>query len=621
MFDGLQGRPPRPPGHRGPRAALSRPAAAALAAVLAACGDAEPPGAAAVAFPWDSVERAAPPAGLAIGFTSPFEKVFAEPPEGFTGTIGGEAEILLARNERESVQLVLLPVRRLGPVTVEAGVPVREADPAQSTAEVVEGPGPGPVDPVDGSPAIEVRVIGEVNLVSPRSPDGRPGWHPDPLLPNRPLSLEPRVPRPLLVTVHADSLSSPGRYRSELTVRRADGGELATATLSIRVWDLELPRVPRFLSANLAEWEIVTRMWPREQGFPAPDEAERTRRMLALAEIGFSNRLPPTVNLASGLRSWNWRGEGATDYGFPTHDRTAGGERVFNPARTDSLLDFMLARGANHFFLGVTGNVYRPRSEARGRSERLARYLSEYAAHLRSRGLIDRALVYGVDEPWGDEVGDARATYELVKERVGGDLRVMQNTNQNTPGALTRFLGAFDVLDINLGFHDDVELARYRLHRPDAFEDVWWNLNLWPDTRPNLLLEHPLIDARMIGPLSWAFGIRGFEYWDVLSLGSVGRYHPVAPDELRVRWDVDRRSLDGALVYPGRDTTIHASLRLEALRDGFEDYELLALLEAVDPGHTLLEVPIVRGIREYEERPERVLAFRREVADAILDRQ
>lgn len=600
VVDRVQGRRVRPPGHRVPGATTACTALIALAAGIAGCrADGDPPPDA-PPLPWDSLEAAVPAGRLVLGLTTPFEKVFAEPPEGFTGTTDGEAEIRLARNERESVQLVLLPFDSLASVTVEASDPARED--GRSGA---------------GIPALEIRVIGEVNLVTPRTERGRAGWHPDPLFPNRPLELEPRVPRPLLVTVHADSSTVPGRYRSDLTVR-AGGAALATATLSIHVWDLSLPRTPRFRSATLADWELVTRMWPPEQGYAPPDDAERMRRMLELATLGFENRLPPTVNLASGLRSWNWRGDGGTDYGFPTHDRTPDGRRVFNPARTDSLIDFMLARGASHFFLGTTGNVYRPSSEADGRRDRLVRYLSEYASHLRSRGLLDRALVYGVDEPWGDEVADARRTYALVKERVGRDLRFMQNTNQNTPRAIGRFLGAFDVLDINLGFHDAVELARYRLHLPEALAEVWWNVNLWPDSRPNLLLDDPLVDARMIGPLSWAFGIEGFEYWQMLSASSMERYHPVGPEELRVAWDVNRRSLDGTLVYPGRDTTLHSSLRLEALRDGFEDYELLALLEAVDPAHALLAVPTVRGLDDYDERPERLLAFRTLVAEAIL---
>jgi len=552
------------------------------------------------AFPWDSLARAGPPAGLAIGFTSSFEKVFSRPPLGFTGVLGDSAELLVARNERESVQLVLFPVTGLEGVTVDVG------DPKPIGASAVAVP-----------PRIELRVVGEVDLLHPRTAGGRAGWHPDPLLPGRPLRLEPRVPRSLLVTVHADEGVDPGRYRSTLTLR-AGGDAVARVTLSIGVWDITLPHVPRFKTASFADWGVPERMWPPDQGYTVPSDAERMRWMLELAELGFENRLPPTVYLASGLRSWNRRGDGGTDYGYPTHDRTADGGRAFNAARTDSLLDFMLERGANHFFLGTTADIYRPPAGTDERRERLIAYLSDYAAHLRSRGLLDMALVYDVDEPWGDAVEHARETYTLIKRRVGPDVRVMQNTNQNTPGAISRFLGFFDALDINLGFHDVLELDRYRLHRPDAFGEVWWNLNLWPDARPNLFLEYPLIDARMIGPLSWAFGIDGFEYWQLFSSSSMGRYHPVAADELRVRWEVNDRSLDGTLVYPGADHRVFSSLRLESLRDGFEDYELLALLEATDPGNALLTVPIVGGLADYEEDPARVLAFRRRVAEAIL---
>lgn len=140
-----------------------------LAVGSAACGAPVERPAAPAAFPWDSVAAAAPTSDVVLGFAAPFEKVFADPPIGFTGTLGSSAEISLARNERESIQLVLFPLRALGPIRVEAAEPVARRSGA--------------------APSIRIRVVGEVNLLTPRHPGGRAGWHPDPLLPNRPLAL------------------------------------------------------------------------------------------------------------------------------------------------------------------------------------------------------------------------------------------------------------------------------------------------------------------------------------------------------------------------------------------------------------------------------------------------
>ncbi len=97
----------------------------------------------------------------------------------------------------------------------------------------------------------------------------------------------------------------------------------------------------------------------------------------------------------------------------------------------------------------------------------------------------------------------------------------------------------------------------------------------------------------------------------------IGAYHPIASDELRVRWNVDRHSLDGTLVYPGAGGGIYSSLRYESFRDGVEDAEYLYLLEATHPDHPLLRVPTVTGISEFATDPAAILEFRRRVAAAI----
>jgi hypothetical protein len=387
--------------------------------------------------------------------------------------------------------------------------------------------------------------------------------------------------------------------------------------LAVRVWDVEIPETPRFKTANFADWRLPGQMWPPDQGYPQLDDAARLSDMLRLADVGFAYRLPPTVFLANGLASWDRGGRGQTTYGFPTHDTAASGEPVFNAERTDRLIDYLLDHGANHFFIAVTSNVWRHSPDG-GRRDRLVAYLNDYREHLSTRGLLDRAYVYNIDEPWNDEVQEAKQTYTLIREQVGIDLRVMQNTNQNNPRIVPELLGFFDVLDINLGFHDVTDVAAYRGRHPEALGELWWNVNRWPDTHPNLFVEYPLIDARMIGPLSYVHDIDGFEYWGMMSEGGIGNYHPVAFDELKVEWDVDARSLDGTLVYPAEDREIYPSMRLASLRDGFEDLELLYVLEGVDPGHPLLEVPIVRGLAAFTQDAGEYLRFRESVAEAIV---
>jgi hypothetical protein len=88
----------------------------------------------------------------------------------------------------------------------------------------------------------------------------------------------------------------------------------------------------------------------------------------------------------------------------------------------------------------------------------------------------------------------------------------------------------------------------------------------------------------MVGWLSWKAGVEGFEYWDVSSwancMKTMGNRRWI--DEVESPWTANAfgdYNGDGYLCYPGPNRTILSSLRFEALRDGFEDYEYLAVLK------------------------------------------
>lgn len=532
---------------------------------------------------------------LKVGITHAQNKVFPEKPYGFDGRFEGGAYIELAGNEYEAVQLVLFPGR-------SETVIVKVGDLRPQSGNAV----------IRASGDIDVKVVGYVNLVDVKVPtESRRGWHPDPLLNNQPVELRAERPQAFLITVHARAVTPPGDYRGGITVTA--GRRQMSIPLQVRVWDFVLPDVSRFKTTVLADWATPDDMWPMAMGYPRLTDEARMRHMLRLADLGFRNRLAPTAYLANGLRSWNWRGQGDTRPAYPTHDNG-----VFNAGRTAGLIRYMLAKGANHFFVGVTSDIYAIDELTASRESALRRYLEDYRAFLDAHGLLDKAYIYGVDEPWGEAVGHARKTYAFVKANGGRGIRYLQNTNQNNKHIIGDLSGFFDTLDINLGWYGETGLGEYRHSHAEALPEVWWNVNLWPDSHPNLFLEYPLTDARIIGPMSYKFGIQGFEYWDVLAKTGIGNYHPLSADELLVDWRVDKHSLDGTLVYPGEHHEIYSSLRYESLRDGFEDLEYLYLLESLDPGNPLLNVPIVKSLNEYATDPQAILAFRREVARAIL---
>ena len=531
-------------------------------------------------------------AKLNVGITSPLNKVFQSKPFNFKGSFSQQAKIELALNEYEATQIVLFPETDFTDITVSAGPLIHE----------------NKIDTLSPD-LIQINPIGYVNLKGGKETLGRTGFHPDILLPNQLFSLQDGIPQPVFVTVHTPPESRPGRYYSEITIKNEEGlNELLK--LSVLVHPVQIPKQRRFKSLSLTRNHNYSNLWPETQGFKKLDLKQEHDIFRKIAELGFRNHLPPTGFMVNGLVSSNRNGKSETYVSHPTHDRTTG---QFDAVTSDEYIDYMLTKGANSFFIGSTSDIYKYEHNSKEREETLLKYLDDLIPHLKKRGLLEQSYLYNIDEPWGEAVEHAKKIYRLVKKRYGDDIHVIQNTNQNNDRILGELKNHFQAIDINLGFYNVTDLQRYREKYPGIFHDVWWNLNKWPRTRPNLFLEYPLIDARIIGPMSFRFNIQGFEYWELVYIGKIKNYHPVKPNDFKLEWIVDNHSLDGLLLYPNENYDFYSSMRFENFRDGMEDLELLYLLQQLDPKNATLAVTIINDIDDYNESIEQYMNFRREL--------
>ena len=102
----------------------------------------------------------------------------------------------------------------------------------------------------------------------------------------------------------------------------------------------------------------------------------------------------------------------------------------------------------------------------------------------------------------------------------------------------------------------------------------------------NWLVENPLMEARVIWWNAYQYQVEGFLYW------GLNIWHRENNDKIildtdgpRLDWSITTGgdymylSGDGDLLYPGEKGPI-GSTRLEIIRDGLEDFELLRQYEA-----------------------------------------
>jgi len=109
--------------------------------------------------------------------------------------------------------------------------------------------------------------------------------------------------------------------------------------------------------------------------------------------------------------------------------------------------------------------------------------------------------------------------------------------------------------------------------------ELWWYGCMNPDPPyPTYHTEDELLSARLIGWMMYEYDITGNLYWTILTLtDEVQDYYETA---LRF----PQANGDGHLVYPGRQYDIYgpvSSIRLKAILDGNEDYDLLYALENI----------------------------------------
>jgi hypothetical protein len=540
-----------------------------------------------------------------LAFESPVTKVFidAQAPAGQRSW-----RVSLARGERESFQLLISPRHGLRDVRVRNrffGNPPLEA---------------------------EVSLVGHVRTAAedPRpwkdgEGAGRIGWWPDPLLRNRPFDVAAGETQSVWVTLFAPASARPGEYKGALEIDLG-GGVRRSARYQVRIRNVELPARQFYRNAVFMPSGNLAAHYKPAAGLNSPE-------FLALyknwARRAFSQHLGPTFDMMMGWNQSELRSSATAGPLGPTEQMYLG------RSGTHLVWPVLGSRGGYDFHvvdeLGALGREYGMRQYAIAifakdetwaqhsvrMKDDMADYLKAYASHLRGQGRLDEAYVYNVDEPPESQWDTVRNNYGFVKS-VDPELKTWLCLNQ--PKAVRDLQNYTDTLDVYIRQYDKAEVPKYR--RDD--KQLIWGVCVWPHEHPNLFIEYPAADARLLGWLTYRYGISGFEYWGLNQWGkNTGRrdWANFTSGGTRTSWQRTEFPWgDGWLLYPGDHGEPLSSIRFENLRDGFEDAELLQLLVArgrkADADR--LAESLAPTIASYVTDPARIAATHDELL-ALLD--
>ena len=504
----------------------------------------------------------------------------------FSSAFGREVQLEAARNENEHAQVVVVPFA--GDLTN-----------VRWRAEDAFGPG-GSIVP------LQVRLVGYVDCKQPSYPVSRTGWWPDPLIESQ--ERVKRVPMgevmPLWVSVSVPKSAEPGEYRGRVVVQ-ADGLPEQQIGVTIDVWDFELPEHTSLRTA-LSWRNLSTKLYPKER--------------IPELKAAYENWLQREYHLNVG-----------NIYGGP-------------PGWSVERLRELRSMGLNAINLAYFTAPREPDFDADAywkRFDVLVAWIKAYMPTIEAAGVRDLCYIYCFDERPKEQLDVVFETARKLK-RIWPDIEVMTTAYDTTFG-LDRPDGA--AMDIWVPLTPKFDSHSERLNEARAKgRDIWWYICIGPrNPHANWFLEYTAIEPRLImGAMTAKYQPGGFLYYAVnrwplndrvITQGSKTSWNPAS---------YKNNNGDGSIMCAGPDGPV-ATIRLENIRDGIEDYEYYVLLRrllAERPPESLVgktlggmgralrlgiggeagEVSekVVRTLSDFSYDPAVLRAERRRVARAIL---
>ena len=477
--------------------------------------------------------RVAAKASFGYGIASAMTKVLWQDVP-FTGDFFGRAELALAGDEEESLQIAVIALREVKGLRAELSW-----------------------EAADCPLTTEVGWMGHVKTGKASYGVDYQGWWPDPILT---FLEEVDVPaertEALWVTVRAPRGTAAGEHKGTVALT-CDDGTSYNVPLTVRVHPFDLP-LKRHLPLALS-WGDMTRQAYALPAGKSKAYVEAVAKGTPLAEIA-----DPEVRRVVGIR--NRTAE------FLLRKR-AEPDMIYRgtPPNLDEV-ERWIKLGMTRF------NVAHLSAD----KERNRRILEAIMPEIERRGLMKYAYVYGYDEAKPSLFPKIKEVFGDVKKRWP-DLQIMTTCYDHSFGLDT---GLKDVVDIWVPLTPRymANLDRATQARAAGME-VWWYTCCGPrHPYANWFIEYPAVEARLLmGEQAFFSGTQGYLYYQLSRWVHRSYKDPITKPIVKgPLTDWDPRSFndyngDGSVFCAGPDGPL-STIRLENIRDGLEDYEYLWML-------------------------------------------
>jgi hypothetical protein len=532
-------------------------------------------------------------AGLTIWAVDPLVKVLpsARPPENAPALVSIDA----VRNEYESAQIVVVSDRRIEKLTVKVG-------------DVAGAAGP--------KPSVKANFVGFVHVEkgTPETPPEHlaftaPVDAPDPLLALRSVSVDAGRAQPIWLTVYVPEYTHAGTYST--TVEVAADGQSVSVPLFIHVHKVTLPDERTLKITNWFFPEIMARVhgltrWSEPHWKMLETYAQfmgEHRQNVALTPIMELIKRGPDVK---GRRTFDFTDfdrwvELLRKYGIDTVEGGGIGQSVESDRSQYEVNP-----------IGVASDLVMDGKPARLDSDQFRRFASEFfpalQRHLEAKGWLAGYVQHLSDEPSSINA-EAYKKFAACAKKYAPKIRIIE-------ACLTKEVaGAVDIWVTQPQHYQ--EFTGFLKQSQRAGDEVWSYTCCGPRGEfMNRFIDYPLLDVRLLHWANYKYSLPGYLHWG---------YNFWRGDPFK---DLERDWVDGVflpagdthIIYPGPYGPL-SSIRLEAMRDGIEDFELLKILARTRPAKARrICNSVVKSFTDFTLDPAVFRAARSKLIKALEER-
>ena len=437
--------------------------------------------------------------------------------------------------------------------------------------------------------------VGYVNCKeTTRYPGSGGGWRPDPLLTptDNNITLEANVTQPIWITIHIPTTAIAGDYIGQIAVSiRSNGAVMKTVIpIYLVVWDIVLPDLKSAKFSSAFSFD--------------------------------TNSLKDYYGNVSMMKF--------TYYKMLVDQRIANSDLYQGTPSPDDDYDYLMKAGVQYMGLVDVNSIHLTSNKERLRGtcmnytdnevNKIINYLEPYVEKYDKLGYLSNMFIYGFDEVSEDCIDSITKLFGEIKSKWS-EVTTMAAINFVPPPTLP-----VDIWVLQYEFYDRAKTAPWI----NSGKKQWWYHCIEPHGIEylNSFIERPLMEIRLLYWLASSEPVDGWLYYAIdlwrrvpFSNTTLQRLDNTARtnfDPANYIWYPDTSIFangDGYFIYPGPDGPI-PTVRLHNFRDGFEDIELLRMLD-VNTTQELVE-PLVRSPTNYTLDPYLLELTRRKAAELIM---